>query len=95
VVPGVRVAQQAQAARRSLDLSRIGSRVAGSPLHAGSWGAGRPAAGSWAGAPLHPRGGVMAEVVRRSLILIVLVIVALALDLLAFLAAALWVWMTS
>jgi hypothetical protein len=37
----------------------------------------------------------MVELVRRSLILVVLVIVALALDLLAFLAAVVWVWMTS
>jgi hypothetical protein len=69
--------------------------MAQSSLHAGSWGAGRPAEGSWAGAPLHPRGVVMSEVIRRSLLLLVLVIAALALDLLAFLAAAAWVWITS
>jgi hypothetical protein len=37
----------------------------------------------------------MAELMRRSVLLKVLVVVALALDLLAFLAAATWVWITS
>jgi hypothetical protein len=36
----------------------------------------------------------MAEVIRRCLLLMVLVIIALALDLLAFLAALTWVWIT-
>jgi hypothetical protein len=37
----------------------------------------------------------MAEVIRRSLLLMVLVVVALALDFLAFLAAATWVLVTT
>jgi hypothetical protein len=37
----------------------------------------------------------MSEVIRRSVLLIVLVIAALALDLLAFFGAALWVWITT
>ncbi len=37
----------------------------------------------------------MAELARRSLLLFVLVILALALDLLAFLAAAIWVRITT
>jgi hypothetical protein len=37
----------------------------------------------------------MVEVIRRNLLLIVLVIIALALDLLAFMAALIWVWITN
>jgi hypothetical protein len=41
------------------------------------------------------RGGVVSQVIRRTVLLLVLIIVALALDLVAFLAAAIWVWITT
>jgi hypothetical protein len=37
----------------------------------------------------------VSEAIRRSVLLIVLVIAAIALDLLAFGAAAVWVWITT
>ncbi len=37
----------------------------------------------------------MSEAIRRSLFLLVLVVAAIALDFLAFLVAAVWVWITS
>jgi hypothetical protein len=37
----------------------------------------------------------MSEVIRRTVLLFVLLVVAVALDLLAFLAAAAWVWIMS
>jgi hypothetical protein len=41
------------------------------------------------------RGGAVSQVIRRTALLLVLVIVALVLDLVAFLAAAIWVWITT